>query len=385
MDNSSAVRANFWRFSLRQLCVLMVALAVLCALVSRPLNERAKKRREQRAFDQLIAASKNLDKAARNLDEAARTNDVQLAEQTFELGYRAEQLFARRNASLHHCVSGGHLELLELLLEHGAPNPGLVSVLQSKQPSDVQKKMAQLLIKFGADPAEPAAMDLAVQKYDLKAAELLEESGAVLGPRELAAFNRLDELKRLVHDQPELLHQRLKRIYAGEAPTLLGLALAGGYREMSLFLIDAGAPLDIREALGLTMLHLAARGGDPELVRFLVARGLSVHDRDEYKDTPLSDIGGTGKPEVIRTLIELGSDVNSQGMNQYTPLYRAVLANREDLVCIYLDAGSDPMIPALTHRDSGGLNDWHEQTTLELARKSHPQFVKVLEETIAKR
>ena len=371
------MRRRFWQFSMRQLGVLLVSVAVLCALISRPLYEHAKRRREDRIARQRIAAYNNI-------AEAVRTNDLQLAEQTFELGYPAEELFHRGNASPNQCVAKGQLAMLELLLEHGAPRPGQVFVLQSNQPREVRKKTAQLLIKFGADPAEPLAMDFAIQENDRNAAELLEELGAVFGPQELAAFNRLEELKKLVRDQPKLVNQRFRSVFAGESTTLLGIALAGGYREMSLYLIDAGAPLDICVGLGQTMLHQAARGGDPELIRMLVARGLDVHARDNYRDTPLNDIAGSGKPEAVRALLELGSDVNTQGMSRFTPLYRAVMSNRADLVRIYLDAGADPKIPALTRRVSGSPNDWQEQSTLDLATQSHPHFVKILEEAMSK-
>lgn len=324
-----AVRASFWRFSIGQLCLLVVAVAVLCAIIARPLDEQVQQRREDKRFRQR-------NEAYNNLDKAVRQNDLQLAQQTLQLGFPAQELTARGNASPDNCVANGQLEMLELLLEYGVKRPALSCVLGlgSLQSLDARKNMAQLLIKYGADAAEPPAMDMAVRQYNIQSAEMLEELGAVFGPRELAAFNRLEALKKLVQDQPVLLRQRFGKVVAGEDPTLLGLALAGGHRELSLYLIDAGAPLDWVEGLGQTMLHRAARGGDPQLIRRLVARGLDVDARDDYRDTPLRDISGVGKPAAVKTLLELGADVNTQGMSKFTPLYSAVVLNRADLVRI---------------------------------------------------
>jgi hypothetical protein len=90
-------------------------------------------------------------------------------------------------------------------------------------------------------------MDVAVRAGDADAADLLRGYGLPYGAREMATFNRLDELKRAVEANPELIKQRYKPEYAahpGQGPTLLGIAMSHGHREMSIFLIESGAPLD---------------------------------------------------------------------------------------------------------------------------------------------
>ncbi len=137
----------------------------------------------------------------------------------------------------------------------------------------------------------------------------------------MAAFNHLEDLRRVVQENPEIVSERFEPVYAagpGQGPTLLGIALERGYREMALFLMESGAPIDVVENLGSTLLHKAARGGDPVLVRLLIAKGLDVDARDNYQDTPLGDVAGRDCCETVAALIEAGADVNARGMNQQT-------------------------------------------------------------------
>lgn len=69
--------------------------------------------------------------------------------------------------------------------------------------------MIRLLVRYGANPLKDYwgtdAMDVAVRAGDAEVADLLRDYGLSFGPRELAAFNRFDELKRAIEANPELL------------------------------------------------------------------------------------------------------------------------------------------------------------------------------------
>lgn len=156
-----------------------------------------------------------------------------------------------------------------------------------------------------------------------------------------------EELRRVVDETPKIVRERFKPIHEsrpGLGPTLLGIALSRGYREMATYLIDRGAPLDAIEGVGATLLHRAARGGDPELIRLLVALGLDVNARDDYGDTPLTDSAGRTRPEAIDALIESGAEVNVQGINKETAVHQAVYQGRAEVVRRLLAAGADTSI-----------------------------------------
>ena len=53
-------------------------------------------------------------------------------------------------------------------------------------------------------------MDCAVATSDPELGDFLRQYGLPYGPREMAAFNRLDELKQAIQGNPGLLRERVK-------------------------------------------------------------------------------------------------------------------------------------------------------------------------------
>jgi ankyrin repeat protein len=139
---------------------------------------------------------------------------------------------------------------------------------------------------------------------------------------------------------------------------------------MSLFLIDAGAPLDTQQHLGRTLLHEAAIGGDPELIRLLVARGLDVNAIDDHvKDTPLAFAVGHDNHDAVAALLEAGANVNHQDGSGRTHLHGAILGKRVEVVQMLLAAGADPTIA-----------DRKGETPLDLALARNPAMANLLEQ-----
>lgn len=382
-------KRRFFQFNLRQILLLIALGGVLLGMVAPRIHQAFHWRRLREELERRTIAEANL-------QTAVSTNDIELARQALEAGANANVLtaFQGQTRLLSTCIAKGQIEIMELLLDHGADvlqidsfpgkspvvhSPALLTAISCDQPPKVRCAMARLLIPRGADPRahiDPLnAIDVAVRLSDGQTGDLLREYGLPYGPREMAAFNRLDELKQAVEQNPEILKQRFRPTWAtrpGHGPTLLGVALERGYREMALFLIDRGAPIDVIEYEGSTLLHQAAKGGDPELIRLLVARGLEVDAKDDYGDTPLCDISSREKPEAVAALIEAGADVNRHGMNQRTPLHGAVFSGRLDIVEMLLAAGADPT-----------LSDYQGETPLDVAHKLHPEIADLLEQEAA--
>jgi cytohesin len=381
---------HFFQFTLRQILLLCALVGVLLCLVAPRIRWNFHVRRIQEDFRRREAAEAKL-------REAIRKNDVPLARQLLESGADPDLDFHARRLSrqspspsvLNTCIANGQVEMMELLLEFGADirriegipakssnaihmGPPLFAAAGCNQPAEVREKMVRLLVKRGANPRlfvyGHSAMDMAFETSDAPMGDLLREFGLPYGPREMAAFNRLDELKAAVQETPEILQQRFRSAYADHAPSLLAIALRRGYREMSLFLIEAGAPLDVMDG-SYTLLHDAARGGDPQLIRLLVERGLDVNAKDRYSDTPICDIAWNGKPEAIAALVELGADVNWQGVNGQTPLHHAVRNNQRETVRLLLAAGADP-----------SLSDGKGETPLELSKSRSAEIAKLSEQ-----
>ena len=239
--------------------------------------------------------------------------------------------------------------------------------------------MIRLLVERGANPQKAIGphdihnlMDEAVARSDAEVGDLLRHYGLDHGPREMAAFNRLDELKHAIQQDPRLLKERFRPLYdetPGQRPTLLRIAIERDYREMVKFLIDSGATLDTIEIYGQTLLHIACRGGGPELIQMLVARGLDVNARDEDNETPLTYLADHGHPESARLLITAGADVNARSYNGDTALHCAAANNRTEMVRILLAAGADPTIP---NRWGETVLDWATVPPSGRQRKNVP-------------
>ena len=401
---------RFFQFNLRQVLLLVALCGVLLVIVTPRIRQELHWRRIRAESDQRAIAEANLRAAAladpvaiarraveSDLRTAVRTPNITLARQALEEGADPNVTVSPHEQTrlLLTCIANGHVELVQLLLDHGAEvdriepslppylspaigGPPLFAAASCDHPPEVRSQIVRHLVAHGADPraqyGQFNAMDIAFHLSDGQTGDLLREYGLPYGPREMAGFNRLDELKQVVKQNPEIVKERFPTTWAGQRPTLLGIALRGGYREMALFLIESGAPLDTIEHQGSTLLHEAARGGDPELIRLLVARGLDVNATDDYGDTPLCDIAGRKKPQAVAALIEAGADVNRQGINRRTPLHGAVYGGCVDVVKMLLGAGADP-----TLRDSKG------ETPLDLARTRSPKIAELLEQaTFAK-
>jgi hypothetical protein len=374
---------RFFAFTLRQLLLLCAVSAVLLGLVTPYIRRTLRGWEFQEEFDRRATVAKEL-------QEAVEANDVERARRALEAGADPNLLYFTN--LFRACIVSGRVEMTELLLASGVDAERLIYgsygspplfVAARDSPPDVRRRMIQILVEAGADPRRQignppfTVMDIAFDSSDARTADLLREYGLPYGPREMAGFNRLDELKRAVQQSPGIVKDRF-RTYRwappGREPTLLAIALERGYREMSRFLIDSGAPLDTVAYYGRTLLHLAADGGDPELIRLLVAHGLDVNAVDGSSNTPLGAIALRGKMQAVAALIESGSNVNDRGCLGATPLHAAVSGGQIKIVRMLLAAGADPT-----------LIDEQGKTPLDLARTGNiwnPKIVELLEQAV---
>ncbi|HET6879221.1 MAG TPA: ankyrin repeat domain-containing protein [Pirellulales bacterium] len=392
--------------------LLLVALfSVLLGNLAPRIRRTFDERRRQEEFGRRSAVYTDL-------IAAVRADNVPRARQALDAGAepdRAADYSAglQRTRLLRDCVVNAQFDMMELLLDYGADieridqlpsasgeplpvaidnqsagkgtqymhGPPVFVAAGCNQPPEVRCELIRRLVARGANPrrhvdgghvAGFTAMDVAFYISDAQTAELLREYGVPYGPREMAGFNRLEELKQAVHENPEILNQRFRPIFGGQGPTLLAIALERGYREMALFLIDSGAPLDTLVYHASTLLHQAAHGDDDKLIRLLVARGLDVNATDRYSDTPLTVAAWHTKPQAVAALLDVGADVDHQGASGRTALYNAVWNGRPDIVRMLLSVGADPTLP-----------DVVGETPLKLARRRSPNMVELIEQAAA--
>ncbi len=105
--------------------------------------------------------------------------------------------------------------------------------------------------------------------------------------------------------------------------TALHLAAGNGRTGVVATLLDRGADVDSRDAIGATPIDWAVLSSRLEVVSLLLARGASVNARDFAGATPLHwaarNRTRTNK-DVITLLLRFGADVNARDGNGNTPL-----------------------------------------------------------------
>jgi ankyrin repeat protein len=150
---------------------------------------------------------------------------------------------------LHAAVSGGHGDILSLLIEQGADLNGR-----------------------GNDGDSP--LRRASQKGKLEAGQLLLNCGADIGARN--SFGQ----------------------------TVLIAAISYGHVEFARMLLERGALIDAPGYMGYAALHYAAMHNQVEAARFLLERGANVNVRNEYGNTP----SHYGNAEMVKLMSEYGGE-----------------------------------------------------------------------------
>jgi hypothetical protein len=113
----------------------------------------------------------------------------------------------------------------------------------------------------------------------------------------------------------------------GVEPTILGaihFAAARGEGFIVQALLDAGVPVDIRNAVGQTALHCASRNGHYAIIKQLLDNGADVNAKDDNCQTALHGAAGHGYEAVIGVLLDSGADVLAEDLDGSTAAHFAV-------------------------------------------------------------
>ncbi|MBV8810416.1 MAG: ankyrin repeat domain-containing protein [Acidobacteriaceae bacterium] len=225
------------------------------------------------------------------------------------------------NTPLDEAVLNDRLEILRLLLAHGA-DPKAVHSLDGRGPMQEAciKGFAGLipvLVQAGSDP-------LIRDRYGLSPLDL-----AVAYKNE----NVIRELLTLARSTPPL---QAEADDAMESATLRGQTL------IAKLLIDAGFDVNRPTLSGSTYLNDAALKGHEKLAQLLLDRGANLESRNLTGGTPLHDAALAGSAEVITLLLKWGAQIDAlDGDAGATPLMLAASMDRVKAVEALLDNGAD--------------------------------------------
>jgi len=157
----------------------------------------------------------------------------------------------------------------------------------------------------------------------------------------------------------------------------LHAAAEAGYLELSKFLLECGAVIDLQTVSKETALILATDRGHTEIVKLLLENGANFMISTEagLHGTALHSAAAKGRLECVRLLTEVPGHeelVNELGGDNCTALYYAACAGNQEVAKILLEKGGKKTIDT---QDSNG------QTALHLAiMTGNLDFVKFLVE-----
>lgn len=240
---------------------------------------------------------------------------------------------------LQYAIEYGDVEMVKLLLQHGAEINTIDGHQKSWSPLHLAANyghvgIVKMLLQKG--------VDVFAQDYiGRMAIDLAQQHG--LGSR--AASHQL--LRKRCGNRKR--HEDIVRLLL-EPVTITfmdhikrtGLQLAAIYSHEAVFrrLLDEGADIWVRDQNGRTALHHAAKQGNETFIRLLLEKNpVGIADRDRDRRTPLHAAAQYG-PEALGILLDHGADINAIDVHRRTALDLAAKYQRET-VGLLLERGAD--------------------------------------------
>ncbi len=202
--------------------------------------------------------------------------------------------------------------IVELLLDNGADPDGTgcygtTGMNIAAERGDVE--MAQLLLRYGADPSLSDPLLDAIARKELEFALLLLDAGATPNSAKLYAdyTGDADDYVGEIHSTPALQ-----------------LAMERNRLEIARAVLEAGANVNARNYSGCTALHIAVSIEDLDFTKVLLEHGADVNVSDHKGETPLHEAAFDGHAELTKMLLSHKAHVNAQDRLGRTPLRRAI-------------------------------------------------------------
>lgn len=249
---------------------------------------------------------------------------VDASEQTFYVRRHSipkdwSQKFPRNTTGLHLAAHHGIEEAVFYFLQHKYPvdmcyNGGWTALKWAISRGHLN--VIQLLLSHGADPTG--------NSHDSS-------------PLSSAATRGYDDIVRLL----------LERGVDVDTPcgwnrSALIAACDRGRLSTAEILLNSGANINAESELLGSPLEAAAVGGHWKLVTFLLEKGANPNSQGDEIETALQAASASGNEDAVRILLNYQADINRQGGTYETPLIAACINGHEQTARILLDNGANP-------------------------------------------
>jgi ankyrin repeat protein len=206
--------------------------------------------------------------------------------------------FDLEETPLHVASRRGHVDVVQLLLEHGADAEAL-------------------------DDQESTPLHRASLSGHARIARILVELGANAEARDICGQSPLDVASGWGRvEVAQVLLEHGADVNAQGPGNCTPLHYANG-EEVTRILLKYGADVNPLNIDGEPPLHVASRVGHVGTVRALLEYGVDASARDANNATPLHLASDWGHADVARLLLQCGSDIHARDDQGRTPFMRA--------------------------------------------------------------
>ncbi|MDP1928132.1 MAG: ankyrin repeat domain-containing protein [Thiobacillus sp.] len=325
--------------------------------------------------------------------DAISSNDIGKAKTLIALGADVNQKNRYGNPIIHHAVSGGNPELVELLISKGA-------VVNAKGQFDRvalhyanKKGIAKILLSHGATVDAPtnygetplhwaaSGVNGFGKQVDLvEFADVLISHGADVNKKTGEGRSYKTPLNYAAESNnlpvAKLLIARGADVEGGGSSPLSSAGVNGDFVEIAQLLVENGAKVNTPSPTGWYPLMTAAGRGNIKVTNYLLARGADPNAADRAGFTALYSAAGSDYGlSTAAALLSHGAKPNAKNMHGGTALHQAasqgaikvielLLANKADV-----NAGDNEGYTPLHGAVSYGKNDTRK-TVVEILLKS---------------
>ena len=247
---------------------------------------------------------------------------------------------------LHHASRHGHVDMIALLLYHGAD-------------PDNESAKNQTPLVVAAECSQIEAADRLIQ---WGAAIGFEDADGATPLHKACKSGALTLVKQLIEAEADV------NALESDGFTSVHWACNQGHIVVLNLLCDRGAMVDLQDEDGETPLHRAVSCGHPEIAQELLERGANVGTPDKVGRDAVHKAANSGDVNSLKVVLEKHGNVNVRDKTGVTPLHLAAAHGHTGIANILLRHGAKVDL-----EDSKGRTPIHYA-----ANGDQPQVAKVL-------
>ncbi|GAX25889.1 hypothetical protein FisN_6Hh073 [Fistulifera solaris] len=231
------------------------------------------------------------------------------------LEYGAEPNRGHGKSALHMAVVQNHIDIVRILVEHGAQVNSDTSPPLSLAVSHGHSEITALLLQHGADPNSVDAFGIT---------PLL----AAIAKRRLDLVQLLLQYKAKVNASTTVLQQ-----------TPLFLAILSEQVDMVQLLIEHGADVSVQDPRGCTPLFMAISKNHNDMVHLLLKHGADTDTKNWVGSSPLLMAVKKGNCDMVQALLQHNATI-VEDKETTTPLFVAMALRQSEIVSLLVENGA---------------------------------------------